>query len=530
MDAILLKQAMVGTDRPLTPNPLEETPGRIEAVESLCETISSDSAAWRLLLKAGCYAVVERTGFEPEMETDPRPKTSSHDERPAMNSKIVDILFEFLKEYPDQPQVVLHLLRKLEEKRLVFPVETLSRFLDVLSQRRLFKEEGLGTISKLLGERGRWLAGKNPDWRWASDHPVDETATDLSELEEIWNEGTFSERKTVLQILVGRAPKSAKRFVTKTWKNDKAEHREAFLSLLENSFDDSDIEFLEASLSDRSKNVRKIAAVCLARLPNSDFSQRIRKRAENILHLAGAPAHSTPSITPLAEFTKDMKADGFEEKPPQGVGEKSWWTAEVLKLVPPVFWEKRFGMTPSQILAALAKDDYFSSVLYAWTISVQHFADHDHWIEPLWDAWNNVKPKSVPEAFQLRDVLVKVALGRDPVGFWKKLRAGEQGPPRYVHDLNAVWIDMIQNVTEPWEDPFTETILDYLESPSNFYGSLKTILPFLPAATRPRVHQMMQRLEDSQKQPGYYTNYIDQCREILRQCDEFDNLLNPLAF
>ncbi len=374
MDPNLLKQALIGADKPLASNPLAEDTGRIEAVEALDEAISSDSVAWRVLLKAGCYAIAERAGLESEIDGNPRQVAAPVDVGRPMPSKIVEILLAILKEYQDQPQTPLHFLRKLDGKSLFFPAETLPRFLDIFSQRRMFKEDGCGTLNHLLGERGRWLAGKNSDWHWAAGGPVDTISADPAALEEIWNEGTFSERKNALKILAEHFPKAAKRLLAVTWKNDKAEHREAFLDILAETFDDSDVKFLETSLSDRSKNVRKIVAVCLARLPDCAFAQRARHRAEQIF--VSGKTGKTLQIEPPKEFTQDMKADSFEEKPPQGVGEKAWWTAEILKIVPLVHWEKHFGRTPSQLLAALAKDDYFSSVLDAWTYSVQYYVNH----------------------------------------------------------------------------------------------------------------------------------------------------------
>ncbi len=391
MDAKLLKQAMLGTDKGHHVD--VEPHGRIDTIESLADGVAETSPPWNLLLKAGCYSVAERAGFMPDTVSGTYTPPIFTDNRRDLSPRFAECLTRFLKEFPDTPQVSIHLLKQVDEAKLRLPAGSVPEFLVAFSQRRMFKENAHGTVLSLIGERGRWLAAQNTDWIWASNQLVDEIRDNTQKLDSLWTEGTFRERESVLKIIAENDASEAKRRVCETWKNEKAEHREAFLNVLSKRFDDTDIPFLEESLKDRSASIRQTVATLLAQLPNSDYAGRTLERAETILVRGTKP--NTLCVNPPTEFTKTMKADGLEEKPPRGVGEKAWWISESLRRVPLTHWEKRFQMSPSKILAALSNDDDYASVLHAWTYTVQWFPEHDHWFEPLWDAWNAVKKSTV---------------------------------------------------------------------------------------------------------------------------------------
>ena len=517
----LLKQSLLGTDKTVPSSSGDENAGQIDSIDRICEGNDKWSVAWKLLLRAGCYAVAEQVGFEPETVCETYSLPQLPESRPAISPRLTECLKKLLKEFSDSPQVSIHVLNRVDNVNLRFSAETLPDLLSAFSQRRMFKEDAHAMILALIGQRGRWLATKNPDWYWASDQPIDEKNGNSTELESIWNEGTFRGRESALKTIAKIDAAKAKQLLAETWKNEKAEHREAFLNTLSRQFDDGDVLFLEEILKDRSGSIRQTAATFLAQLPESNYAARTLERAEEILVAGTKP--NTLCIKPPTEFTKTMKADALEEKPPRGVGEKAWWTSESLRRVPLTHWEKRFQMGPREILAVIAKDDYFHSALYAWTYTVQWFSDHDHWLEPLWDTWNAVK--SVPEAIDSREVLIKFALARFPLRFWEKLKNLKQGVQNYSYHLQTAWLELAQHMPEPWDEHFVASLIEYFESSLNALLLLGPFIPFFPAKERPRLRTLIRNCENREQQSNYLSSAIMKCNTLLDLCEEIDRLL-----
>ena len=515
MDTTLLKKAMFGTDRGHHGDGGSE--GRIDAIEVLTEGVAADSPSWNLLLKAGCYAVAERAGYQPETVMPSLPEPAPAETRPCISSRMSEIILYFLKERLEQPHVPLHFLHQIHDAGLRLTYESLPVCLQYFSQRRQFKESGRETILAVLGERGRWLAAQNEDWHWASGAVIDEKSLSGHDLELLWNEGHFQSRVKALRQWRENDPAQAREQLAASWKNEKPEHRETFLDVLKVRLNTDDVPFLESVLSDRSKSVRQSAATYLTQLPDSDYAQRTVQRAESILK--PGTQSKTLQIEPPVAFTKEMKADAIEEKPPRGVGEKSWWVAELLRRVPLTHWETRFQLSPTAILAALAKDDYYSSFLYAATYVLQWFDDHEHWLEPLWDAWEVLKPKSVPEALDVRMVLYKHCLERVPEKFIAKLQK-RKGSANETLDLHDAWLNWALKIPTPWDDVFVESLLSFMRENTDIV-LFHHLVSYFPQ----RYYPALRALLDGFEKKAYYTKNVAACRDELAYCEEFQRLL-----
>ncbi|MCL2118696.1 MAG: DUF5691 domain-containing protein [Planctomycetaceae bacterium] len=518
MDATLLKKAMLGTDKGRHVEGVSE--GRVDAIESLMEGIAPESPSWNLLLKAGCYAVAERAGYIPDVVPENRQDARAPAETlPCISARMSEIILYFLKERLDQPHVPLHFLRQIDKAGLRLSFESLPGCLHFFSQRRHFKESERSTVLAVLGERGRWLAAQHKDWQWASGSVVDKTTVNVAELESLWNEGHFQDRVQALRQWRDIDSAQARDQLAASWKNEKPEHRETFLDVLREQLNDGDVSFLEGILSDRSKPVRQSAATMLALLPDSDYAKRTVHRAEALLK-PDAKSNAL-QIEPPAAFTKEMKADAIEEKPPKGVGEKSWQVTELLRRVRLTHWETRFQLSPTAILAALAKDDYYSSFLYAATYIVQWFDDHDHWLEPLWDAWESVKPKTVSEALDVRNALFHYCLKRLPEKFIAKLndRKGSEHLHSYIIDA---WFNLALKTPIPWDDAFVQSLLLYIKDSSFIIRFVNGLAPFFPKHFYSTLSALLEKLE---QKAAYYAKDVAACRDELAYCEEFERLL-----
>ncbi|MGW4898823.1 DUF5691 domain-containing protein, partial [Kitasatospora sp. NPDC004240] len=230
----------------------------------------------------------------------------------------------------------------------------------------------------LTGPLGRWLAERNPDWRFvlrtAPDSAApggtapDSSASDSSAPggpstspgaaapdgaaapagDQLWHEGLFAERVTHLTRLRRSDPAAGLDLLRSTWPTERAEDRLLFLDALQDGLSPADEPFLEAALTDRSKNVRATAAELLSTLPGSALATRMAERALAAVRLSERGTHLL--VTPPAECDATMQRDGIALRSPTGRGERAWWFGEIVAAAPLRVWRESTGLAPEELL------------------------------------------------------------------------------------------------------------------------------------------------------------------------------------
>lgn len=174
-----------------------------------------------------------------------------------------------------------------------------------------------------------------------------------------------------------------------TWDEENAEARADFLSVCEIGLSEEDEAWLENLLDDRSKVVRRIAAELMARLPDSQLTQRMITRAQPLVSFVAAKQNQKAQleITPPNMPDGAAQRDGIEAKRLAHLsqtGEKAWWLQQLLSKVPPSFWNQVSSeqVSPEE-LVALAKGHEWERVLVAsWAASAALFND-EQWARAL---------------------------------------------------------------------------------------------------------------------------------------------------
>lgn len=232
-----------------------------------------------------------------------------------------------------------------------------------------------------LGERGRWLAAKNPAWRkLGGDLDFDDPAS-------VWAEGLRHERLAALKFLLGTDPAKARELIASTFAGEPAEDRAAILEVLVEFVRPEDEPFLESALDDRGKEARRQAAEGLRRLPGSAFCARMVERARGLFRwergMLGL-GRGKVVVEPPSVCDKGMARDGIEPKPPAhaGLGERAWWLREVVAAVPPSAMTEILGVPPEKAVAAIKGSDWELELWTGWAASAIRHRDAD-WAEAL---------------------------------------------------------------------------------------------------------------------------------------------------
>ncbi|MFE2653808.1 DUF5691 domain-containing protein, partial [Streptomyces sp. NPDC059346] len=247
------------------------------------------------------------------------------------------------------------------------PAELLPPLLDAARARTDLRPQALA----FAGPRGLWLAGLNPDWKFAlrgsasgARHP---DLTDPDAVARVWEEGLFAERVALLDAVRARDPAAGLALLATTWAAERAEDRLMFLDSLRSGLGSADEPFLEQALADRSRNVRATAAELLSALPDSALAGRMAARALSCVHPDRTGGTASIAVEAPHECDAGMQRDGVVAVPPTGRGERSWWLGQLVEAAPLAVWEGRFGGRPAEEITALpVADDWADELHAAW--------------------------------------------------------------------------------------------------------------------------------------------------------------------
>ncbi|MFC7307416.1 DUF5691 domain-containing protein [Streptomyces monticola] len=366
----LVTCALLGTDRRRPPlAPLGKNADR-----NAGEVAGKDAPA-ALLDAAAAATVRRRAGLRPAAAA-PLPEPSAPDPRPALPAAARRRLALLLADRPgpgggrrgtapDLTELLPQWLTAANDRGYAAPPELLPALLDAARGRTDLRPQAL----RFAGPRALWLAGLNPDWKFALRSAPGGTALpapdDTEGAQRLWQEGLFAERVTLLATLRGHDPEAARELLSGTWATERAEDRLMFLDSLRARLSDADEPFLEQALGDRSRNVRATAAELLSSLPASALAARMAQRAVSCV----AYDRERAGIVVEAPYECDaaMERDGVVANAPAGRGQRSWWLGQLVEAAPLSAWSARLGgRDPRQIAALPVLDDWQLELHAAW--------------------------------------------------------------------------------------------------------------------------------------------------------------------
>ncbi|MFF0747753.1 DUF5691 domain-containing protein [Streptomyces sp. NPDC004267] len=368
----LVTSALLGTDR----RPPARTAG--------------DAAPAALLDAAAVHTVRRRAGLRPGPAARP-PEPAPPDGRAALPAAAGRRLGQLLAgraapapsggrrgAAPDLAELLPQWLAAANERGYRAPATALPALLDAARARTDLRPQTLA----FAGPRGLWLARLNPEWKFALrgagaggalPDPADREAV-LA----LWDEGLFAERVALLSAVRAHDPDGGRGLLASTWEAERAEDRLMFLDSLRAGLGPADEEFLEAALSDRSRNVRATAAELLSALPSSALAARMAERAVSCVSLDRTEGAAQIVVEAPHECDAGMRHDGVSATPPSGRGERSWWLGQLVEAAALHCWPARFGgRSPEEIVALPVADDWRGELHAAWCRAAVRQRDAD---------------------------------------------------------------------------------------------------------------------------------------------------------
>lgn len=374
----LVAHAVMGTDRApvfplLTDTPLDATLAQLQDL----------TPSRRLLASAAVAALWERAGMEPSVADKPSPAIAPEDELPFCSPRASHYLLRLLGESVHD-LVPEYLTALVQHGKVISPIEMPELFDFAIIHPPLRQ-----LIIPMLGARGRWLAFQNPAWAQLFVTP------DVNAISAQWETASRNERLTLLPQLRSLDPAIARDAIAQTWDEDPADDRVAFIEKLQVNLSSDDETCLEAALDDRSKKVRAVAADLLARMPNSALAQRMITRIKPLIK----NEKSRLDVALPTQCDATMEHDGIDRKPPQGIGERAWWLAQIIAAVPLSFWTQLTSRTLTELIKLVAKSEQRAVILGGWARAAGRYSDAIwcevlllQWIENPWASQKNLHP------------------------------------------------------------------------------------------------------------------------------------------
>ncbi|MFE9405452.1 DUF5691 domain-containing protein [Streptomyces sp. NPDC006530] len=352
----LVTGALLGTDR----RPGTRSPGEV-----------LDAAATHTLRR--------RAGLVPAVAAG-RPPAAPPDERPeppdAARRRLALLLADRSApahaggrrgSAPDLGELLPQWLAIANERGLRAPAALLPPLLDAARARTDLRPLALA----FAGPRGLWLAGLNPEWRFAlrggAGNALLPDPGDAESVQLLWDEGLFAERVALLATVRAHDADAGRALLASSWASERAEDRLLFLDSLRDGLSSADEPFLDQALADRSRNVRATAAELLSTLPDSALAGRMADRAASCVSLDRTGDEAVISVEAPHECDAAMQRDGVVPRPPAGRGERSWWLGQLVESTPLGIWPRRLGgRTVTDIVALPVADDWGDELHAAW--------------------------------------------------------------------------------------------------------------------------------------------------------------------
>jgi hypothetical protein len=309
-----------------------------------------------------------------------------------------------------------------------------------------------------LGERGRWLAGHQSEWRRLLGVISDDA----------WQVGSLAERRTWLGQLRRRDTDAARRLLADGWTRETGEGRAELIAVLADGLTTADESFLEAALDDPKADVRRQAADLLQRLPGSAYQSRARARAATVLHIERGRIVATRPGEP----DDAARRDGLAARPRRARTDgQTWLLTQLIAAAPLELWAEILGHDPHRIVALPVADDRGPDVHAGWRRAAVRQRNLE-WARALLDVSEYVRRAAGPPSDQALAALLPPAERQTRAAALLRRRAGAGRLVAEVHSCPP-----------PWDAQLGDAVLDYLESEVHRERSVP-VSPLLAAVAR----------------------------------------------
>lgn len=432
----LIKTALVGTDN------ASFTPTDADELARIGVLLPENDESLRVLQAAAAYSVAFKAGYEPATGVPAALKPAPPDSKPICSVQTLSLLKQAMNGLY-QPRVLLECVRLIAQQgKYLLPYEILPELLTHAKN----TPDVWAYLLQAMGERGQWLVLQNPDWSYINQTPDDDW----------WLHGTTEQREILLRHLRQQAPQRALELLQQTWKTDDSTQKVKFVQALLISLSSTDEAFLEQCLDEKKKDVRKSAALLLARIPHSALSKRMTERLTPLVQykkgLLGIGASVEIHLPEQMDAT--MERDGIDPRAQWSKGGvKASRLGQMLAIVSPQYWNTHFATTPAAIIKLIKGHEWGELFLEA-LIEATTLHHNEEWATALMNFWidNFDDPKWTKGMETLFEVCTPALFNK------LAIKCYADTPNAFFEDYHPL-VRMLRHFDYTWDDQLSKLLI-----------------------------------------------------------------------
>lgn len=331
----LFKMALVGTERAAWSQ---------SARQKLADFgLSTDGPEAENLLKiAAVFSRMERAGPVFQQAEMAAGLLCPPENWPVCSQKAARLLAQMLRGINRWALSEFFELAVLNKKRV--PHGSLPEILPLFLEKKLDWKR----LGPALGERGKWLAANHFDWKNGTENlPADFD----------WSTARLADRLLFLKKTRAENPLAAADFIQKSWADEPWETRFQFLKTLETGLSLADERLLESALSDKRKEIRRLAVQLLVGLGGSRLGGELADFLKKTIVFDSESGKIVVAVPENADLeTARFLPNGLVsfQNPPAA----NAFVAEILACLPLEIWETHFEKSPAELLAFFSESDW----------------------------------------------------------------------------------------------------------------------------------------------------------------------------
>lgn len=341
----MINIAMLGTDKGTLSN-VSVHPELDEVLQQLDNPDIPDKETL-FLHKAAIAGNYRQSGHQPLQKTGLVITPAPAEEKPYSSSMASGALTEILE--TENLPLLTYWLEKCIAKNQVATPEVLPTLLD-----KAIQYPDLRVPATLCaGKRGEWLSGFNPRWDFFNND------TD----EDIWQNGKPDQRIKVLRSLRKSNPAKALAWLQETWAQENAAAKTDLLKGLDLNLSAADLSWLESLQNEKAQKVKDEAIRLLKLLPGSSIINKYQevlartislKKEKSLLGILSKTSMHIELSSDIDESVFKSGIDRLSNK--KDVSDGEFIVSQLIRSVPPAFWESHLNATPGEVIAWFGKD------------------------------------------------------------------------------------------------------------------------------------------------------------------------------
>lgn len=360
----IINTSMIGTDKKNISK--DELPAALLEPANIIFENEASGKEEKFLQIASLLFSFRQSGVTPLKKEQAAISTAATEEKPYCSNQALQVLKDILSE--ESMPLLKFWLQHCDGKNQIIQPDMTAAIMEIAAAQQSLQP----LTARCCGKRGEWLSQFNPAWNFSASQSS----------EELWQTGTPEQRRTVLRETRTDNPATAREWVQQVWPQEDAVTKNAFLEILETNISHADIPFLENITADKSKKVRETALHLLKQIPAAPVVLQYQQILEQAVYLKkekallGLTSKTTLHFNLPGSIDEAVFKSGIEKlSSNKELTDEAFIISQLIKAVPPSFWEKQLQLTPEEIIQLFQKDTTGKKMLPSFFVAARQFRD-----------------------------------------------------------------------------------------------------------------------------------------------------------